>query len=557
MKIISFSVTNYRSITTAHKIKLGQFTVLIGKNNEGKSNLLKALNLAMNIMSIYAEDPRYLVQVLRRRYDPIYKWDRDFPISLQGVQRVKPTTLDMEFILDEDELKELKRITGIRMANIVPVRITITHDRINIDIPKRGSSSFKDHAQEIIQFVCSKINLTYIPAIRTEQDAMKVINRLISRELRDAEQEPEYAEALMKVQQLRQQVLDNIATRITDPLTLFLPSIKSVSIQLNDNEHGRMVNHDVVVSIDDGTSTNIRFKGDGVKSLTTLALLNIRNDQRRASVITIEEPESHLHPGAMHSIFDTITTLSEDNQIIITTHSPMFVNRKNIASNVIVNAGKATAAKSIRDIRDILGVVVSDNLTNASHILLVEGESDKVILEKLLPELSESIKKALKNKSLVVDSMSGCGNINYTLKLHREIQCQYHVLLDNDTPGKQAYERAADLRYLSLKEVTFTTCRGMSESELEDAIKLEIYSQAILDEFGVNLNTPDFRGRAKWSERVKACFFAQGKTWDKNIEKRVKEIVAHSIPRDPNTALIKAKRSWLDALKASLEALLE
>ena len=45
MKLVEFSVTNFRSIT--HKIKLQDMTVLVGKNNEGKSNLLTALNVAM------------------------------------------------------------------------------------------------------------------------------------------------------------------------------------------------------------------------------------------------------------------------------------------------------------------------------------------------------------------------------------------------------------------------------------------------------------------------------------------------------------------------------
>lgn len=50
MDLVEFSVSNYRSITSAHKIKLGNYTVLVGKNNEGKSNLLNALDAAMNIM---------------------------------------------------------------------------------------------------------------------------------------------------------------------------------------------------------------------------------------------------------------------------------------------------------------------------------------------------------------------------------------------------------------------------------------------------------------------------------------------------------------------------
>ena len=47
MKLSDFSVVNYRSITTARKIKTNNMTVLVGKNNEGKSNILRALTLSL------------------------------------------------------------------------------------------------------------------------------------------------------------------------------------------------------------------------------------------------------------------------------------------------------------------------------------------------------------------------------------------------------------------------------------------------------------------------------------------------------------------------------
>ena len=34
MQLVNFSVTNYRSITKAHKINLQNITVLVGRNNE-------------------------------------------------------------------------------------------------------------------------------------------------------------------------------------------------------------------------------------------------------------------------------------------------------------------------------------------------------------------------------------------------------------------------------------------------------------------------------------------------------------------------------------------
>lgn len=54
MNLSAFSVTNYRSITGTSKIPLGDFAVLIGKNNEGKSNILRALAVSMKILTTHA-----------------------------------------------------------------------------------------------------------------------------------------------------------------------------------------------------------------------------------------------------------------------------------------------------------------------------------------------------------------------------------------------------------------------------------------------------------------------------------------------------------------------
>ena len=53
MKLINFSITNFRSITKAHKINVGSTTILLGKNNEGKSNILKGLQIAMDILRLW------------------------------------------------------------------------------------------------------------------------------------------------------------------------------------------------------------------------------------------------------------------------------------------------------------------------------------------------------------------------------------------------------------------------------------------------------------------------------------------------------------------------
>lgn len=85
MHLKSFSVEKYRSITSAKKIEVGQSTILVGPNNEGKSNLLRALVTAMNILTHERYSGRTAqtrtTGVLYRR--KIYDWETDFPVKLQ------------------------------------------------------------------------------------------------------------------------------------------------------------------------------------------------------------------------------------------------------------------------------------------------------------------------------------------------------------------------------------------------------------------------------------------------------------------------------------------
>ena len=51
MKLASVSIKDFRSITDAYKIPIGDLVVLVGPNNEGKSNILKAVVLALALIA--------------------------------------------------------------------------------------------------------------------------------------------------------------------------------------------------------------------------------------------------------------------------------------------------------------------------------------------------------------------------------------------------------------------------------------------------------------------------------------------------------------------------
>lgn len=557
MKLSSFSVNNYRSITTAREIQTHNMTVLVGKNNEGKSNILRALSLAMHIMKLYADEPRTLnfsPRYLRGRYN----WEQDYPISLQEQNPNGFSSVGLVFELTDEEITDIRNLTGIRLTTNIPVRVSINSSLAKIEIPKRGTPAFADaeNKQKIIDYVCRKIDFNFIPAIRTEDDAIHVISSLIEKELATLEGEPDYVAATETINSLQQAVLDRIASRITKPVQEFLPSVSDIQIHIEREKRRAALRRSIEVVVNDGTPTPIQQKGDGIKSLTALAMLNINQQTDKMSVVAIEEPESHLHPDSARQLYETIATLSQNHQVVLTTHSPLFVNRTNLQDNIIVDGGKAIPVKRIKEIREVLGTKVSDNLINAENILLVEGEDDKIALERLLQHMSEKIKKAIQSGTLVVDYIGGAGNLSYKLTLYQNLQCRCHVLLDNDNAGREAGQKAENQGLLTIRDTTYTICNGMPEAEMEDCYAKSAYESAIQDEYGVNLNVREFRGNQKWSDRVKSCFLSQGKQWTDAVEKRVKLLVANSLPDDPATALDQNKRSSIDALVTALESLI-
>lgn len=559
MRLVNFSVTNFRSITSAHKIAISDTTVLIGKNNEGKSNLLKALQVSMELLQFHAFSERRNLRVGRSDSEA-YNWKRDFPIQLQERKGVSQTIFKLEFLLDDEEIAQFKKEMGSSLNGSLPLELRVGSDNrtdIKLRKPGKNTRALSDKSGKIADFVGRRIHFNYIPAIRTDAEALEVISRMLSSELRVLENEQEYQDALAVITKLQEPILDGLAARLQVPLAEFLPSIKNVKIEIPETSRRVGLRRDFSVIIDDGTPTNIAYKGDGVKSLAALGILKNMHRRAGASIIAIEEPESHLHPGAIHQLVDIIKSLAEENQVIITTHNPLFVDRSNIKSNIVVNDGKASAAKSVAAIRDLLGIKASDNLTNANFALVVEGEEDVVALKALLPLLSDKIGRAIKNNSLVIEPIGGAGNLSYKLSLLRTSLCHTHSLLDNDESGRLAFDKAQKDSLISIQNCTFVTCLGMNNSEFEDCILSDVYKDAVLDSFGVELKGKGFRGSNKWSDRMRSTFMEQGKPWSDTVSKKVKSVVAGAIEKNPGEALSPHKRNSIDALVDSLERMIK
>jgi predicted ATP-dependent endonuclease of OLD family len=464
----------------------------------------------------------------------------------------------LEFALTPDELTDFQETIGSRLTGTLPIRVSIGPDSAEVTVAKqgRGSVTLSRKSDQIAQFVTDRIDFQHIEAVRTAESANEVVTEMVARELSQLEEDPEYQKALQKLDELHQPVLDDLSESIKKTLGQFLHDVKAVRVAVPSVARYRALRRSCEITVDDGTPTLLEYKGDGAQSLAALGLTRHsaeRGAKGKGLVIAIEEPESHLHPNAIHELKQVVDELSDRHQVLITTHNPLFVDRRNIRSNVIVKGNRAKPAQSVEQVRDILGVRASDNLRHAELVLLVEGEDDRIALRALLAERSETLKTSLSEGTLAIDTLGGGSNLAYKVSSVRNAICLYHAFLDDDRAGRDAFEKARLQGLISDAEANFCIREGLSETELEDLYDTNVYEDLLTNKYRVSIKSPKFKGKKKWSDRMKACFQHCGKRWDDRRELEVKSLIAQAVAANPAEAICPHHAGTLDALVTALE----
>ncbi len=559
MKLVSFSVSNFRSITTAYKLPIRQSTIIIGPNNEGKSNILKALAISLGVLEALGGVRLYRGRLQMRRHAIAgYEWDNDFPVSRQQAKPNGESTFNLDFQLTPAEVDEFQAEVKSYLNGTLPIELTLGKGEPGFKVMKKGPGgpALSKKAESIAQFIGKRINFTYIPAVRTSEHAQDIVNSIVERELAMVENNPQFKKAMAEVARIQEPVLQRISTNIKDTLHEFLEKVTAVKVTVSEDARYRALRRSYEIVVDDGTPTKLGRKGDGVQSLAALSLMR-QSSQSHASgkqlILAIEEPESHLHPGAIHQLRRVISEIATQNQVIMTTHCPLFVDRTSVRSNIVVHNRKASPAKDVREIRNILGIRAADNLLHVELVLVVEGEDDKKALTALLQEASTALMTAFSQGAIVADSLMGGSNLSYKLTQVREAMCLAYCFLDHDKAGLDAFNRAEKEGLIAMVDVTFATCAGMKESEMEDLFEEGLYSKMLQAKHGVSTLNPKFKGTDKWSNRLREVFKHQGKPWSDQIEARVKADVSELVELNPKITLNAHKRSAFDALVVALE----
>ena len=115
--------------------------------------------------------------------------------------------------------------------------------------------------------------------------------------------------------------------------------------------------------------------------------LALSSQKDKCNVVLIEEPENHLSYSNMSKLIDDIICLSDDTQVIISTHSTYVLNKLSLKRVILLQNGITMNFSDLKDDTveyfekmpgyDTLRLILS------KRVFLVEGPSDELIIQKL------------------------------------------------------------------------------------------------------------------------------------------------------------------------------
>jgi energy-coupling factor transporter ATP-binding protein EcfA2 len=238
---------------------------------------------------------------------------------------------------------------------------------------------------------------------------------------------------------------------------------------------------------------SVMFQGSGLRSIFGI-LAALTDDNIK--LLLIDEPELGLEARNKKLLRDLLLEASKQKQIIVSTHSHLFLNRQTYQSNYKVARANGemslTPVSSEADLYNITFKLLgssAEDLFFPNNFLIVEGATDQIIANKIM-EL-----KGIDKTKIKVVSASGIDNVENILNAVYNSVLPFVVsdspykdrivaLIDQpNTQGQQTYEklqtmladRLLELSAPSLEEFfpeeLYTRCGKVKTDELREMAK--------------------------------------------------------------------------------------
>jgi len=538
MILRNFRVQNFRSIRDSGDIVFESIFALIGENNSGKSNLIRAIECltSAGISGIRKEDFFNSNEpiIIKGTFDnllphEIKRWrsylvghqlilEKHFRVSIDD--RTEKDKVETEFHGYRAEPKEwylsiikIEERSGSRVnwkeivdSNRLP-HYFLQDSKCNKTIFQKALSRYIEENE--IEYDSPNLSITQalglqsnvvatLPAVyllkaitdygdEIDKRASSSTFRRLMGDLADRilKTDPKYREvqtALDTIKallnkpatgkpEIRLSSLDKVEARLTELLKKLMPSVERVSMEITIDEMKDIFSSGVSLTVDDGVDTDVLSKGHGLQRCIVFTLLqtliiNERNQliaipdggqiETRRIILGIEEPELYIHPQLSKLFYDVMREFSKTDQIIYSTHSPLFIDafeyeKIGIVKKLSAEIGTKVHGCDIKAFEDLDEKKVFQGLTKlnpsinemffARRVLLVEGSEDNIAITAVLQD-EKMIVNRIEELDWSIIVAGGKESIPFFQRVLNSFGIPYTVLHDHDiTPEMSKSDR--------------------------------------------------------------------------------------------------------------------
>lgn len=471
MKIYDISITNFRGIKSLQNLKVGDINSFVGKNDSGKSNILKALDTFFN--EKFSSNDVFKGILENEKTEIIIRFETAHainPLALDIEGKIKLKKIfsfssagklvkELYYTCNDINSDQYSNCWGIKEVDINSylVSLNVEYSRSGRGVTNISKIELIDaNTQELGRVEKEHLGEEYLKNLKKQYEFFEMPDY----SLFDAEQDlnvgstafqtqfkPIATQSLQNNTVLTTQIETNVQTDletefsiITELMKRNVPNLEKIKPTVACN-WGNLVKFDLSLKFSTDTfEIPIANKGTGFKRLLMVAYFEYlaQKATKKYQIFGIEEPETFLHPELQSDLLDSIITLSENSQFFITTHSPVFAGATKDSNIVVVKKeNEISSYFNYENEADILDVVIKElgirpnyNLLNDNYrkAIFVEGSGDVKFWEIAFRKINGN----LPDDILLIPCGGDQVEFFVNAELCRKINRRFIFILDSD-----------------------------------------------------------------------------------------------------------------------------